>query len=309
MAEPLILHARNMWLTWLRLRWLPTAAAACADLGTHGFAGFEAEGVSVNPAKTKVGFALPSAPSLPVSSIERCSTAHCCASQKSSRPCDKMQPALLASQPCAAGADDLLLPMRRLLLQIPRPPSLFPLTSPLPATQTAVRSDCSVTCCSPAAELRLRCGAGRRAAAAAAGARRSRQRVPAVVRPADQHRHARDPGTSNLALSRTCWASHLAAGPLLSRSTTTTGGTARPGTNARDQITSPPLPSQADYTRYAGTHLAASLTLPLGTRPGAGLAARLPAYLRPKCAPILLDPALMSPATLRLNVYQVGVAI
>lgn len=63
---------------------------------------------------------------------------------------------------------------------------------------------------------------------------------------------------------------------------------------------------QADYTRYASTHLAASLTLPLGTRPGAGIMTRLPAYLRPKCAPILLDPALMSPATLRLNVYQVG---
>lgn len=63
--------------------------------------------------------------------------------------------------------------------------------------------------------------------------------------------------------------------------------------------------TQADYTRYAGTHLAAALTLPLGAAPGAGLAAKLPAYLRPKCAPTLLDPALLSATTLRLNVYQV----
>jgi hypothetical protein len=62
---------------------------------------------------------------------------------------------------------------------------------------------------------------------------------------------------------------------------------------------------QADYTRYGGAHLAAALTLPLGAAPGAGLAAKLPAYLRPKCAAILLDPALLTPTTLRLNVYQV----
>lgn len=62
---------------------------------------------------------------------------------------------------------------------------------------------------------------------------------------------------------------------------------------------------QADYTRYAGVHLAASLTLPLGARPGAGLVSRLPMYLRPKCARILLDPSITSSTTLRLNIYQV----
>ncbi len=63
--------------------------------------------------------------------------------------------------------------------------------------------------------------------------------------------------------------------------------------------------AQADYTRYAGVHLAASLTLPLGARQGAGLMSRLPMYLRPKCARILLDPSITSSTTLRLNIYQV----
>ena len=35
------------------------------------------------------------------------------------------------------------------------------------------------------------------------------------------------------------------------------------------------------------------------------LAAKLRAYLRPKCHPLLLDGSINSPATVRLNVYQV----
>jgi telomerase reverse transcriptase len=50
--------------------------------------------------------------------------------------------------------------------------------------------------------------------------------------------------------------------------------------------------------------VAASLTLPLAKRPGATLAQKLCAYLRPKIHPLLLDPVINSPTTVRLNVYQ-----
>ena len=61
---------------------------------------------------------------------------------------------------------------------------------------------------------------------------------------------------------------------------------------------------QADYTRYGGQHLAAALSLPLMEAAGQGLQERLPAYLRPKCAALLLDASLCSPAVVRLNIYQ-----
>lgn len=62
---------------------------------------------------------------------------------------------------------------------------------------------------------------------------------------------------------------------------------------------------QADYSRYEGRHLAASLSLPLMEAPGEGLVGRVAAYLNPKCAALLLDASLCSPATVRLNIYQV----
>ncbi|KAK9842467.1 hypothetical protein WJX81_001464 [Elliptochloris bilobata] len=65
------------------------------------------------------------------------------------------------------------------------------------------------------------------------------------------------------------------------------------------------LEVQADYGRYVGAPLAASLTLPPGMGGGRQLAAKLKAYLRPKCHAALLDPAVNSPATVRLNLYQV----
>jgi telomerase reverse transcriptase len=57
--------------------------------------------------------------------------------------------------------------------------------------------------------------------------------------------------------------------------------------------------------RYAGEHIATSLTLPLRKRPGAALAVRLCQYLRPKIHPLLLDAVINSPQTVRLNIYQV----
>lgn len=38
--------------------------------------------------------------------------------------------------------------------------------------------------------------------------------------------------------------------------------------------------------------------------PGSALAGKLCAHLRPKCHPLLFDSALNSPATVRLNLYQ-----
>lgn len=64
------------------------------------------------------------------------------------------------------------------------------------------------------------------------------------------------------------------------------------------------LEIQADYSRYEGRHLTATLTLPLMEAPGQGLLERMPAYLNPKCAALLLDASLCSPATVRLNIYQ-----
>ena len=57
--------------------------------------------------------------------------------------------------------------------------------------------------------------------------------------------------------------------------------------------------------RYAGEHIATSLTLPLRKRPGAALGVRLCQYLRPKIHPLLLDATINSPHTVRLNIYQV----
>ncbi len=41
-------------------------------------------------------------------------------------------------------------------------------------------------------------------------------------------------------------------------------------------------------------------------KPGRMMASKLRTYLRPKCHPILLDGHINSPATVRLNIYQVG---
>ncbi|KAK9817956.1 hypothetical protein WJX72_004857 [[Myrmecia] bisecta] len=64
------------------------------------------------------------------------------------------------------------------------------------------------------------------------------------------------------------------------------------------------LEMQADYTRYVGEHLASTLTLPLVKNAGQQLAAKLCAYMRPKCHPLLIDTTINSAATVRLNIYQ-----
>ncbi|BDA46320.1 probable telomerase reverse transcriptase [Coccomyxa sp. Obi] len=65
------------------------------------------------------------------------------------------------------------------------------------------------------------------------------------------------------------------------------------------------LDLQADYTRYAGAHLASSLTIPLTKEPGKALLGKLCAHVRPKCHPLLLDTSINSPATVRLNLFQI----
>ena len=65
------------------------------------------------------------------------------------------------------------------------------------------------------------------------------------------------------------------------------------------------LEIQGDYTRYAGEHISTTLTLPLDRRgPGSALGFKICHYLRPKVHPLLLDPSINSPATIRVNVYQ-----
>ena len=61
---------------------------------------------------------------------------------------------------------------------------------------------------------------------------------------------------------------------------------------------------QADYTRYEGMHLWQTMT-GAARRPGQLLRRRLAGFLRPKCHPILLDTAINSRTTVRLNIYQV----
>lgn len=102
-------------------------------------------------------------------------------------------------------------------------------------------------------------------------------------------------------------------------------------------VNSATLELQADYTRYTGQHLAGALGLnaqrvrsragrrmsklivkvgfpcaqctaneaPSPQAPGKVLAAKLRAYLRPKCHPVLLDGTINTPMTVRLNIYQV----
>lgn len=62
----------------------------------------------------------------------------------------------------------------------------------------------------------------------------------------------------------------------------------------------------ADYSRYSGQHIAASLTLPLARTPGRQLPTKLAGYMRPKCHALLLDTGINAPATVRLNIYQVS---
>ncbi|KAF5843279.1 hypothetical protein DUNSADRAFT_82 [Dunaliella salina] len=64
------------------------------------------------------------------------------------------------------------------------------------------------------------------------------------------------------------------------------------------------LEVQADYSRYAGTHIATVLTVPLTNHPGRQLPVRLMLYMRPKCHPLLLDATINSPLTARLNIFQ-----
>lgn len=64
------------------------------------------------------------------------------------------------------------------------------------------------------------------------------------------------------------------------------------------------LEIQGDYTRYHGEHISTALTVPLQRSPGAALGIKLCHYLRPKIHPLLLDPCINSPTTIRVNIYQ-----
>ncbi len=65
------------------------------------------------------------------------------------------------------------------------------------------------------------------------------------------------------------------------------------------------LDLMADYSRYSGQHISSSLTLPLAVAPGRQLLTKIIQYVRPKCHALLLDTTINSPATVRLNIYQV----
>jgi len=64
------------------------------------------------------------------------------------------------------------------------------------------------------------------------------------------------------------------------------------------------LQVQADYTRYSGLHLRESANLPRSRHPGRQLGAKLCGYLKPRLIPVLYDPAINPPTTLRINAYQ-----
>ncbi|WIA23695.1 hypothetical protein OEZ85_000387 [Tetradesmus obliquus] len=64
------------------------------------------------------------------------------------------------------------------------------------------------------------------------------------------------------------------------------------------------LELMADYSRYAGSHIASSLTLNREGRPGRLLCAKLLSYMRPKMHGLLLDTSINSAAKVRLNIYQ-----
>ena len=64
------------------------------------------------------------------------------------------------------------------------------------------------------------------------------------------------------------------------------------------------LEMRADYTRYAGEHMSASLNVPAQRNPGSALSSKLCHYIRPKLIPVLLDEETNSPLTVRINVYQ-----
>ncbi|KAH7621700.1 putative Telomerase reverse transcriptase [Nannochloris sp. 'desiccata'] len=64
------------------------------------------------------------------------------------------------------------------------------------------------------------------------------------------------------------------------------------------------LEIMGDYTRYTGEHISTSLTIPMKKGMGAALGSKLCHYLRPKVHPLLLDPSINSPTTIRVNVYQ-----
>ncbi|CAD7699116.1 unnamed protein product [Ostreobium quekettii] len=64
------------------------------------------------------------------------------------------------------------------------------------------------------------------------------------------------------------------------------------------------LEIQADYRRHLKGHVRSSLNVTLSKRPVRQLKLKLCLYLRPKCHPLLFDPAVNGPATIRLNIYQ-----
>eukprot|EP00890_Picochlorum_soloecismus_P001725 jgi/Picsp_1/2553/NSC_00784-R1_telomerase reverse transcriptase len=64
------------------------------------------------------------------------------------------------------------------------------------------------------------------------------------------------------------------------------------------------LELRADYTRYSGEHMGASINIPIQRNPGLSLGSKLCHYLRPKITPLLLDQEINSPTTVRINIYQ-----
>jgi len=64
------------------------------------------------------------------------------------------------------------------------------------------------------------------------------------------------------------------------------------------------LELRADYTRYSGEHIGASINIPIQRNPGLSLGSKLCHYLRPKITPLLLDQEINSPITVRINIYQ-----
>ena len=64
------------------------------------------------------------------------------------------------------------------------------------------------------------------------------------------------------------------------------------------------LELRADYTRYSGEHIGASINIPIQRNPGLSLGSKLCHYLRPKITPLLLDQEINLPTTVRINIYQ-----
>jgi len=65
-----------------------------------------------------------------------------------------------------------------------------------------------------------------------------------------------------------------------------------------------PALSAVSFAAPQGNYIRETLTVDTSQNPGRSLCEKLVTYLKPKCHALLLDPAINSLFTVRLNVYQ-----